>query len=185
MSNVRNMQQFRRERGLNPKKGKVGALHQLAADSRLAIESHRELNPSGNFPTVEELEASIAKQSRLGDAWFWDFCPKRSPEGWIYRERYLNGVVARRKDGLTVICTGAAHDGARWIHLSVSRPGKGLPTYYDLKAAKAVFVGDMLYGYQVFPPPSANVSYDEVLHIWACADKPCYLPNFTEGWDML
>ncbi len=183
MSTIRNLQQFRQRHGLNPKKGKVPHLSQLVTPAE-QIEAYREVKPDGNYPTVEELEAKIAEEGAAGDRWFWDYTPLRSPLGWRYRERYLNGVVAERKDGLRVICTGAAHDGERWIHLSVSR-GKGLPTYHDLKAAKAAFIGDTLFAYQVFPPASANVSLDEVLHLWASPDRPMALPNFTHGWDML
>lgn len=157
---------------------------QLDGPAEAVIALHRAANPDGTFPTPEEWEAQVASEQALGSTWMWDYFPRRAPKGWAYVDRSINGVAARRADGLIVMASGNAHDGERWLHISVSRP-KGLPSYYDLKAAKATFIGDRLFGYQVFAPPSKNVSVAEVLHIWACVDRPMVLPDFLNGWDII
>lgn len=185
--NFANLGQFRRDQGLLPKKGKVRHLSELT-DEQAQIDAYRAVKPDGNYPTVEELRAKREEEDALGVAWVWDVFPQRAA-GWKFHERYTNGLVAYRADGLRLIATGAAkrnRDGAleRWLHLSVSRP-KGVPSYYDLKAVKRDFVGDRFFAYQVFPPAQENVSLYEVLHLWVCVDRPMYLPDFTYGWDML
>lgn len=155
------------------------------ADVRAAALAERERRPDLRLPSAEEWAAMDAAQEAAGRGWVWDYLPKRAPLGWRLVQVMADGIALVRQDGLRVIASGAVEaDGQRWLHVSVSRP-KGTPTYYDIKAAKRQFIGDDLFAYQVFAPPGKHVNHGEVLHLWACVDRPSYLPDFTRGFDTI
>lgn len=152
-----------------------------------ALAKLRRERPDLRLPTPEEGARIDAAMRGDGYAWVWDFIPRRAPLGWRYVacEEAGNGVAASRKDGLRVIADGARKvDGLRWLHVSCSRESR-LPSYHDLKDAKRTFIGDRLYAYQVFAPPARHVNLNEVLHLWACVDRPMYLPDMTWGFDTI
>ena len=71
-------------------------------------------------------------------------------------------------------------DGKSWLHASVSRADKTLPTYEDLGQLKRLCIGDHRTALQVFPPKDKHVNIAEVLHLWACLDGDV-TPDFTGG----
>lgn len=150
-----------------------------------AFDALRALYPERRLPTATEL-AAIEERGRSGGTdWQWHYIPRRPPTGWRYVQMGDVGVAATRANGLRVIVDGLVKaDGLRWLHVSVSR-SKGLPTYADIAAAKRTFIGDDLFAYQVFAPPGKHVNLFEVLHLWACVDRPMYLPDMTEGFDTI
>lgn len=148
----------------------------------LAVAAQR---PDLHLPTAEEWAAMDAAQEAHGREWLWRYLPLKAPLGWRIVARQADGLALIRQDGLRVIASGAVEaDGLRWLHVSCSRP-KGTPSYYDLKAVKRQFIGDDLFAYQVFAPPSQHVDLAEVLHLFACVDRPAYLPDFTRGFDII
>jgi hypothetical protein len=95
------------------------------------------------------------------------------------------GYSGRFKDLLFLVTADNQHgDGRWWIHASVSRRDKTLPTWADLQALKHYCIGDDKTAYQVLPaeqnyvhaPPSGGKT--EVLHLWHCMDGDP-LPEFS------
>lgn len=76
-------------------------------------------------------------------------------------------------------------DGKKWIHASVSRTDKRMPTYDDLMILKKYCIGEHRTALQVFPPVNKHVNIAgkygiEVLHLWCCLDGDV-IPDFTRG----
>lgn len=70
-------------------------------------------------------------------------------------------------------------DGKRWLHVSVSKPNRKMPTYDDLQEVRQLFIGEDRECYQVFPTKDRYVNIHHVLHLWACLDQPeGVLPHF-------
>jgi len=96
-----------------------------------------------------------------------------------------------RKDGFLcfykllqiIVSVSKEKDNMTWIHISLTRTDKKqLPTYNDMKDVKSALGFDTEYAYQVFPPQNNHVNIHKyVLHLWICADKYQYLPDFTRG----
>ena len=102
-------------------------------------------------------------------------------------------VIEQRNDGYSasykhlffVVSESVELDGKRWLHSSVSRNNKTLPTYEDLKTLKHLCIGDHRTALQVFPPATKHVNVagglgTEVLHLWSCQDGDV-TPDFTRG----
>lgn len=118
--------------------------------------------------------------------WFflggWDTVPV----GWLKRAlpgvpyRYVE-LAADISDRLMVIITGGEElDQKRWVHVSMSRPGR-LPTYDDMCWVKRAFIGDDKTAYQVFPPKAKHVNiHSYCLHLWHCVDGDV-TPDFTKN----
>ena len=92
------------------------------------------------------------------------------------------GYVARWKH-LRFIVVEELHGGRWWLHASVSRRDRNLPTYDDLKACKRLTIGDDRVALQVFPLADKHIDIAgplgiEVLHLWS-PDKANLLPDFT------
>jgi hypothetical protein len=86
--------------------------------------------------------------------------------------------------GLRVIRSEALQsDWKHWLHVSVSRRDRHLPTWEQLGDVKDVFIGTSAEAYSVLPPADRYVNLNQgVLHLWACVDEPDgVLPEFTNG----
>lgn len=111
---------------------------------------------------------------------------RESTEQWGPSRAY--GRVYRNPgEGLLVLVSCARYcDAQRWLHLSVSRRDKKLPTWEQISQVKRVFIGDERTAYQVMPPKDKHVNmHPGVLHLWCNIDKDQYLPDFTAGGDTL
>jgi len=102
-------------------------------------------------------------------------------DGFALLQRAQDGAAYVRGDGLKVITSiSTEEDGKRWLHVSCSRRAR-LPSYDDLTAVKAAFVGADREAYQVFARASKHVNLMPFcLHLWCCLDGPV-LPDFTRG----
>ena len=101
-------------------------------------------------------------------------------------------IVEQRGDGyaaqyrhLRFIISSDVYDGKHWLHASLSRMDKKMPTYQDLKEMKRLCVGDDKTALQVFPPKDKHIDIAgprgvEVLHLWSCLDGNV-TPDFTRG----
>lgn len=70
-------------------------------------------------------------------------------------------------------------DGKRWLHVSVSKPNRKMPTYEDIQEVRRLFVGEHRECYQVFPTSDRYVDFYHVLHLWCNLDEPDgVLPHF-------
>lgn len=114
-------------------------------------------------------------------AWVDDYLPRVLPTNWRLCEDMLDGSRYESREGLRVIVSGMTElDGRHWLHASVSRRGR-LPSYDDLKAVKALFIGRERKAIQVFAADSEHVNlHPFVLHLWHCASGDV-LPDFTQG----
>lgn len=105
-----------------------------------------------------------------------------APADWHVVEPWGDGLMWERMTGqrITVIedITVKA-DGRRWLHVSVAKPNKKLPTYEDLETARKLFIGPDRECYQVFPTADRYVNIGQTLHLWACMEQPeGVLPRF-------
>lgn len=96
-----------------------------------------------------------------------------------------DGAAYLRRDGLSVIFSGAVEqDGKRWLHVSCAYKDR-LPSWMDLREIKDVFLGADVYAYQVLPPREHFVNINRYcLHLFCCLDGP-QLPEFTRGGSTL
>ena len=107
-----------------------------------------------------------------------------APEGWHIVQPWGDGLMWERMIGerITVIedITTKA-DGRRWLHVSVARPSRKMPSYDDLQVARKLFIGEHRECYQVFPTADRYVNIGNVLHLWSCLDQPeGVLPHFED-----
>lgn len=112
-----------------------------------------------------------------------DLLPRVLPSNWrrVHDPRF-DGVY----HSLTLralFSAGVEEDGRRWIHLSVSRTDRMIPTWLDLTEARDALLGRERLAVQVLPPRAEH--YDsgtgvEVLHLWAPLDGSP-LPNFLRA----
>lgn len=111
-----------------------------------------------------------------------------APANWHIIERRQDGLMWQRLTGeaIKVIESIAIEtDGLHWLHVSVSKPKKKMPTYDDLQVARRLFIGEHRECYQVFPTSERYININPVLHLWACMDRPeGVLPRF-EGMAVL
>ena len=99
-------------------------------------------------------------------------------------------VLHRREDGyvgewrrLKFIVSQEWHGGQWWLHASVSRRDRNMPTYDDLKHCKRLTIGDGRMAVQVFATADNHVDKSalvgmEVLHLWSPEDADV-LPEFS------
>ena len=97
----------------------------------------------------------------------------------------IDGYAATFKDLKFIVSVGREDDGKLWLHSSVSRRDRKLPTYDDLKTLKTYVVGEHRTALQVFPPAEKYIDFSpvtgiEVLHLWACLDGDV-TPDFARG----
>lgn len=115
-------------------------------------------------------------------AWMFERLPRVVPASWRQIERRGDGVMYLQSlTHLSLIVSGEEHDGRRWIHLSMAHPDR-MPTWPELVDAKEIFLGREEYAAQVIPPRSQYVNqHPFCLHLFAAADGPWPLPDFTGG----
>lgn len=105
-----------------------------------------------------------------------------APDYWTVIDRREDGLMWQRLKGeaIKVIeSTQVESDGRTWLHVSVSKPTKKMPTYEDVATARKLFIGEHRECYQVFPPSHRYVNINPVLHLWTCLDAPeGVLPQF-------
>jgi len=104
-------------------------------------------------------------------------------------DRSDDGYAARWNNLRFIVSKSIEEDGKRWLHASVSRKDRTLPTYDDLKQLKRLCIGEHRTALQVFPPMAKHVDIagklgTEVLHLWACLDGDV-TPDFTRGGDSI
>lgn len=111
-----------------------------------------------------------------------------APANWHIIERRQDGLMWQRLTGeaIKVIESSKVEsDGRLWLHVSVSKPKKKMPTYDDLQAARKLFIGEHRECYQIFPTSERYININPVLHLWCCLSLPeGVLPRF-EGMAIL
>lgn len=113
-------------------------------------------------------------------------CWRESTEQWGPSRSY-GRVYRNQGEGLLLLVSCARQaDAQRWLHLSLSRRDKKLPTWEQMGQIKRVFIGDERTAYQVMPSKSKHVNiHPGVLHLWTCVDLDSYLPDFTAGGETI
>jgi hypothetical protein len=122
-----------------------------------------------------------------------DWLPITLPAGWEELEqplRHLWGHIDRgygrvyQKHGgsLRVILSCMRYgDGKAWLHVSISRKNRELPTWPAMCEVKDLFIGPERTALQVHPPRANYVNIHEAcLHLWHCLDGDV-TPDFTLG----
>lgn len=107
-------------------------------------------------------------------------CPLDDTVRVVERERRGYRALWRK---LQFIATYELHGGQWWIHASVMRKDKTMPSYADLVALKRCTIGDERLAIQVFPAAADHIDiagplFDaEVLHLWS-PDDDSLIPRF-------
>ncbi len=101
-------------------------------------------------------------------------------------ERGSDGYRARYRHLLIVVSESLELDGRWWIHASVSRRDRAMPTYDDLMLLKAMTIGSDRIAIQVFLPSERHIDIAgkrprpvQVLHLWSPEND--FLPDFARG----
>jgi len=99
----------------------------------------------------------------------------QAPDGYAAVYRHLRFIVSAKVEG----------DGKLWLHASVSRRDKTMPSYDDLRTTKRLCIGDDRTALQVFPPADKHIDIAgprgiEVLHLWSCLSGDV-TPDFSAG----
>jgi hypothetical protein len=104
-----------------------------------------------------------------------------APADWHIVQTWGDGLIWERTTGQRIIVIEditVKADGKQWLHVSVSKPNKKIPTYEDLQMARTLFIGDREC-YQVFPTADRYVNIANVLHLYCCMEQPeGVLPHF-------
>ena len=97
-----------------------------------------------------------------------------------------DGYLATYKHLKFIVSESIEMDGRWWIHASVSRRDKTIPTYDDLIVLKKLTIGPNRTAIQVFPPAERHIDIAgkrprpiQVLHLWSPEDD--FLPDFARG----
>lgn len=112
--------------------------------------------------------------------------PRVIPADWRIVERHPNALICDSTDGLRVILEvegqievpGLREDAVDfWLHLSVSRRDR-VPSYFDQKRVKALFIGRQQKAIMVFPPESEHYNHHaHCLHLFSALTRDA-LPDF-------
>jgi hypothetical protein len=123
-----------------------------------------------------------------------DWLPIGLPSGWAEMDiRMLPGYPGRvyargyhKHALLRVIVSGMVYgDGKRWLHVSVSRKNREIPSWAAMCEVKEFVLGPERTALQVHPPRSKHVSiHDGCLHLWHCLDGDV-TPDFTAGGESI
>lgn len=126
--------------------------------------------------TLVDAEVDAARES-----FFARTMPRIATSRWIVRQVGADGLLCDRRDtGRRVIASiSREFDGEIWLHASISRRDRELPTYHDLVEVQRVFV-DPAISYQLFVPLDEHIDHAEVLHLWSCLTKRV-TPDFSRG----
>ena len=97
-----------------------------------------------------------------------------------------DGYRARYKHLVIVVSDAQELDDRWWLHASVSRKDKAMPTYDDLMLLKDLTIGARRIAIQVFPPEHRHIDIAgraprpvQVLHLWSPDED--FLPDFARG----
>lgn len=83
-------------------------------------------------------------------------------------ERNADGYFAHFHNLFFIVSTARENDGKVWLHASVSRRDRKLPTWDDLMGLKHYCIGDDQKAILVLPPRSSYVNLAQVLHLFSC-----------------
>lgn len=106
-----------------------------------------------------------------------------APQDWHIIGHREDGLMWERLVGqrITVIESIAVQGGKRWLHVSVAKPNKAMPTWEDLHVARKLFIGEERECYQIFPPKERYVNLYNVLHLFCCLEQEAgVLPQFDK-----
>lgn len=97
-----------------------------------------------------------------------------APDDWHIVERREDGLMWERITGqkITVIESTSVRGGNTWLHVSVAKPNRKMPTYDDIQEARKLFVGEHRECYSIYPPAERYVNFAHVLHLFCCLDAP-------------
>ena len=119
----------------------------------------------------------------------------RPAGGLAFTRFHIDGriqIVEKREDGIAgefrhlyvIVGLEKKSDGRLWMHASVSRKNRKMPTYEDLLKLKQITFGPERTAVQIFPPEERHIDIGtklprpvEVLHLWG----PYYVRE-NEGW---
>lgn len=113
-----------------------------------------------------------------------------APTGWvcIQRKRDKDGIFFRaweRTTGQAIRVIESIYtreNGQIWLHVSVSKPNRKLPTWEDIKAMRTYFIGEDRESYMIFPTQDRYVNiHPGVLHLYCCLDQPEGVLPHMEG----
>ena len=114
-----------------------------------------------------------------------------APSGWvcIQRHRDANGIYGRawqRTTGEALRIIESIYtrpdDGRTWLHVSVSKPNRKMPTWEDIQTMRRYFVGEHRESYMIFPTKERYVNiHPGVLHLYCCLDQPGGVLPHMEG----
>lgn len=103
----------------------------------------------------------------------WSGLP--APSGWRIVERADDGLLWQRLYGEAIKVmesTSVKSDGRAWLHVSVSKPSKKMPTYEDIQTMRRLFIGEHRESYMIFPTQDRYINIYPVLHLFTCLDQP-------------
>ena len=104
-----------------------------------------------------------------------------APDGWhcVERKRDADGVFGRfwvrtRGEAIRVIeSIYTREDGHTWLHVSVSKPNRKMPTWDDVQTMRKCFVGEHRESYMIFPTQDRYVNiHPGVLHLYCNLNQP-------------
>lgn len=100
-------------------------------------------------------------------------------------EHAADGYLASFKNLRFIVSELVELDGKRWLHASVSRDDRSMPSYGDLQVMKRLCIGEHRTALQVFPPSDQHIDWagprgTQVLHLWSCSDGDV-TPDFSRG----
>jgi hypothetical protein len=113
-----------------------------------------------------------------------------APIGWVCidRKRDADGIFGRfwtRTTGEAIRVIESVYtrpDGTRWLHVSVSKPNRKMPTWEDVQAMRRCFVSEERESYMIFPTKERYVNiHPGVLHLYCCVDQPDGVLPHMEG----
>lgn len=118
--------------------------------------------------------------------------PTVPPAAWHEsRERWglsrdFGRAYRKPGEGLLVLLSCAeCGDRKRWLHVSVSRADRKIPTWEQMSQVKRLFIGDERTALQVMPPKAKHVNiHPGVLHMYVCLDGDV-TPDFTAGGETI
>lgn len=123
-----------------------------------------------------------------------DFLPTVLPADWREidtsawtgrADRDYARAYRKHETVLVLISCATQTDGKHWLHVSVSRKNREIPTWTLMGEVKDLFVGAERTAIQVHPPRSKHVNiHPGVLHLWCCLDGEV-VPDFTAGGETI
>lgn len=115
-------------------------------------------------------------------------CPRILSSRLSVVEKFANGYAARYRD-LTFYCTERRElDRQFWLHSSVSRRDRRMPTWADLLTLKAMTIGYRRTAMHLYVPDDQHIDVPtmpgrascplEILHLWSPPENQHYIPDF-------